>query len=110
MTGRRLSQIYSPFSPATVNRWGAASFLRENFRVHFVSNLELAAKESEAEVDEALRVLLEKGEGSAPTITAETVKEAMGQSQAERREVNVVAVDLRLFDQLCGSGGEEVAQ
>ena len=53
---------------------------------------------------------LEKGENSAPTITAETVKEAMGQSQAERTEVNVVAVDLRLFDQLCGAGGEEVVQ
>jgi hypothetical protein len=34
----------------------------------------------------------------------------MGQSQAERREVNVVAVDLRLFDQLCGAGDEEVVQ
>jgi len=57
-----------------------------------------------------LRVLLEKGEGSAPTITAETVKEAMGQSRAERKEVNVVAVDLRLFDQLFEAGGEEVVQ
>jgi hypothetical protein len=76
----------------------------------YLAILELAAKESEAEVDEALRVLLEKGEGSAPTITAETVKEAMGQSRAERKEVNVVAVDLRLFDQLFEAGGEEVVQ
>ena len=76
----------------------------------YLAILELAAKESEAEVDEALRVLLEKGESSAPTITAETVKEAMGQSQGERTEVNVVAVDLRLFDQLCGAGDEEVVQ
>jgi hypothetical protein len=76
----------------------------------YLAILELAAKESEAEVDEALRVLLEKGEGSAPTITAETVKEAMGQSRAERKEVNVVAVDLRSFDQLFEAGGEEVVQ
>ncbi len=48
----------------------------------YLAILELAAKESEAEVDEALRVLLEKGESSAPRITAETVKEAMGQNQA----------------------------
>jgi hypothetical protein len=76
----------------------------------YLAILELAAKESEAEVDEVLRVLLEKGEGSAPTITAETVKEAMGQSRAERKEVNVVAVDLRLFDELFEAGGEEVVQ
>jgi hypothetical protein len=76
----------------------------------YLAILEMAAKESEVEVDEALRVLLEKGEGSAPTITAETVKEAMGQSRAESKEVNVVAVDLRLFDQLCGAGDEEVVQ
>jgi len=76
----------------------------------YLAILELAAKESEVEVDEALRVLLEKGEGSAPTITAETVREAMGQSRGESKEVNVVAVDLRLFDQLCGAGDEEVVQ
>jgi hypothetical protein len=77
----------------------------------YLQILELAAKENETKVDEALRVLLEKGEGSnALTITAETVKEAMGQRRAEGKEVNVAVVDLRLFDQLCGSEGEEVVQ
>jgi len=72
--------------------------------------LELAAKESETKVDEALRVLLEQGEGSAPAISAKTVKETMEQSGAEGKEVNVATVDLRLFDQLYGAGGEEVVQ
>src|SRR3984893_6193119 len=86
-------------------RLGSRGASKEYLRI-----LELAAKESETKVDEALRVLLEKGEGSAPTITAETVKGAMGQSRAEGEEVNVAPVDLRLFDQLCGTGGEEVVQ
>jgi len=55
-------------------------------------------------------MLLEKAEGSAPTITVETVKEAMEPSRAEGKEVNVAAVDLRLFDQLCGAWDAEVVQ
>src|SRR5438270_1844673 len=65
--------------------------------------LELAAKESEAKVDEALRGLLEKGEG---WVRAEAVRERL--KAAERkgsiREVEVASVDLRVFDELCGSG------
>lgn len=64
--------------------------------------LELAAKESEAKVDEALRGLLEKGEG---WVRAGAVRERL---RAERkgsiRDVQVASVDLRLFDELCGSG------
>jgi hypothetical protein len=90
---------------ALAERLGSRGASKEYLRI-----LELAAKESETKVDETLRVLLEKGESSAPTITAEMIKAAMGQSRAEAKEVNVVAVDLRLFDQLCGAGGDEVVQ
>jgi hypothetical protein len=76
----------------------------------YLGILELAAKESETKVDESLRVLLEKGEGSALTITTKKVKEAMEQSRGEGKEVSVAAVDLRLFDELYGAWGKEVMQ
>jgi hypothetical protein len=54
-------------------------------------------------VDEALRGLLEKGEG---WVRVEAVRERL--RAAERtgsiREVEVASVDLRMFDELCGSG------
>jgi hypothetical protein len=68
----------------------------------YLTILELAAKESAVKVDEALRGLLEKGEG---WVSAEAVRERL---RAERkgsiREVHVASVDLRSFDELCGSG------
>jgi hypothetical protein len=68
----------------------------------YLAILELAAKESETKVDEALGGLLEKGEG---WVRAEAVRERL---RAERkgsiRDVHVASVDLRLFDELCGSG------
>lgn len=68
----------------------------------YLEILELAAKESEAKVDEVLRRLLEKGEG---TVRAETVREALAEECGGRiREVTVATVDLRLFDELCGAG------
>ena len=68
----------------------------------YLEILELAAKESEVKVDEALRGLLEKGEGS---VRAEAVREALrGEGMGSIREVEVASVDLRMFDELCGSG------
>jgi hypothetical protein len=62
--------------------------------------LELAAKESEAKVDEALRVLLEDG---WEAVSAETVKAAMATTTPVLvTVVKVAAVDLRQFDELCG--------
>jgi hypothetical protein len=67
----------------------------------YLTILELAAKESEAKVDEALRGLLAKGEG----VRAEAVREALqGEGMGSIREVEVASVDLRMFDELCGSG------
>ena len=72
--------------------------------------LELAAKESEAKVDESLQALLAKAEGSGTTITVEAVQEAMAESRTGGKEVQVAMVDLRLFDDLCGAGGSESRQ
>jgi hypothetical protein len=61
--------------------------------------LELAAKESEAKVDEALRTLLELSEME---ISARRIEEMLGfEQRVSLREVEVAAVDLRIFDQLC---------
>jgi len=69
----------------------------------YLAILELAAKESEAKVDEALRGLLEKGEG---WVRAEAVREQfrVAERKGSIREVEVASVDLRMFDELCGSG------
>ncbi len=61
--------------------------------------LELAAKESEAKVDEALRTLLELSEVE---ISARRIEEMLGfEQRVSLREVEVAAVDLRIFHQLC---------
>ena len=72
--------------------------------------LELAAKESEAKVDESLQVLLGKGEESSAPITVEAVQAAMGESRTAQKEVEVAPVDLRLFDELYGADGSEKVQ
>jgi hypothetical protein len=47
-------------------------------------------------------VLLGKGEGA---VRAEAVREALrGEGMGSIRDVQVASVDLRLFDELCGSG------
>ena len=64
--------------------------------------LELAARESEAMVDEALRVLLNQADEQ---IGAERIQKMMHvEDRAVLRDVEVAAVDLRLFDQLCSAG------
>jgi len=64
--------------------------------------LELAAKESETKVDEALHLLLEQGAGR---VTAAAVEEAIrAESTPAIREVKVAAVDLERFDELYGAG------
>lgn len=63
--------------------------------------LELAAKESEAKVDEALRTLLELSEME---ISARRIEEMLGfEQRVSLREVEVAPVDLRIFDQLCAT-------
>jgi hypothetical protein len=60
--------------------------------------LELAAKESESRVDEALRTLLQQ---SDEPISAESVESMLGVvSSASRRDVKIAAIDLRIFDRL----------
>jgi len=64
--------------------------------------LELAAKESETKVDEALHLLLEE---SASSVTANAVEEAIrAESTPAMREVKVAVVDLGRFDELYGAG------
>lgn len=71
-------------------RLGARSS-REYLRI-----LELAAKESEAKVDEALHRLLADG----GAVTANAVEEATRRDSPALREVRVAAVDLGRFDEL----------
>ena len=60
--------------------------------------LEVAARESEAGVDQALRTLLADGHAK---ITAEAVKGLLDvQSSSPLRDVEIGAVDLNAFDQL----------
>jgi len=64
--------------------------------------LEMAAKESETKVDETLRTLLEVGEGE---VTAEAINARLRLgSDVAMQEVQVAAVDLGQFDELCGAG------
>jgi hypothetical protein len=61
--------------------------------------LELAARESEARVDEALQTLLDLADGE---MSAQRIKAMLAvEHRASLREVEVAAIDLRLFDQLC---------
>jgi hypothetical protein len=90
---------------ALTEKLGSRGASKEYLRI-----LELAAKEGETKVEEAIRVLLEKGEGSCVVITVEAVRDAMGHSRLNAREVKVAAVDLRVFDELCGAGEPEIVQ
>jgi transcriptional regulator CtsR len=64
--------------------------------------LELAAKESESMVDEALCTLLQQSDDSIHNpISVDAVETLLGvTSSASRRDVKVVAIDLRIFDRL----------
>jgi hypothetical protein len=64
----------------------------------YLKILELAAKDSEVKVDEALRSLLEGDE----EISAKGIEAMLGFERGGAvRDVHVAAVDLGLFDQLC---------
>jgi hypothetical protein len=63
--------------------------------------LELAAKDSEVKVDEVLRVLLA---GSEEEVSAQGIAAMLGVDRsAAVRDVQVAAVDLGVFDQLCSA-------
>jgi hypothetical protein len=65
----------------------------------YLKILELAAKDSEVQVDEALRALLE---GGIEEISAKRIEAMLGFHCGDVvRDVQVAAVDLGLFDQLC---------
>ena len=65
----------------------------------YLKILELAAKDSEVQVDESLRSLLE---GGIEEISAERIETMLGFQRGDAvRDVQVAAVDLGLFDQLC---------
>ena len=76
----------------------------------YLGILELAAKEGEAKVDDSLQALLAKAEGSNTMITREAVQEAMAEGRTSTKDVAVAMVDLRLFDELCETGGSERMQ
>ena len=82
-------------------RRGRAQGSKEYLRI-----LELAAKDSEVKVDEVLRVLLAGGEEE---ISAQGIAAMLGVDRsAAVRDVQVAAVDLGVFDQLCSA--QEVLQ
>ena len=78
----------------------------------YLKVLELAAKEGETRVDEALRVLLEKAEESGSRVSAEVVAAMLAGDPvlSAAAEVGVQAVSLVSFDELYGSGVEETIQ
>jgi hypothetical protein len=65
----------------------------------YLKILELAAKDSEVQVDEALRALLE---GGIEEISAERIETMLSFHRGDTaRDVQVATVDLGLFDELC---------
>jgi hypothetical protein len=65
----------------------------------YLKILELAAKDSEVQVDEALRALLE---GGIEEISAKRIETMLSFHRGDTaRDVQVAAVDLGLFDELC---------
>jgi hypothetical protein len=78
--------------------------LRANKR--YLEVLELAAKEGEARVDEALRCLLEQGEIGEGKLNAEAVLAVLNQNQsiAPPTSIDVAEVSLASFDELLGNG------
>ncbi|HET7872686.1 MAG TPA: IS21 family transposase [Terriglobales bacterium] len=77
----------------------------------YLEILEMAAKEGEARVDEALRCLLEQGEIGEGKLTAEAVRALLNQGAAlpPVTAVDVSQVSLAAFDELLG-GASEVLQ
>jgi len=86
-----------------------AAPLRANKR--YLEILELAAKEGEARVDEALRILLQEGEMGEGKLNADVVAGVLaeGATVPPVTVVEVTEVSLAAFDQLLG-GSTEVVQ
>jgi hypothetical protein len=78
--------------------------LRANKR--YLEVLELAAKEGEARVDEALGYLLEQGEPGEGKLNAEAVRAILNESGSmpPATSINVADVSLESFDELLGGG------
>jgi hypothetical protein len=65
----------------------------------YLQILELAAKESETQVDEILRITLEQSDAE---ITAKVIADNLGiEGHVSKRDVQVEIIDLEVFDQLC---------
>ena len=86
-----------------------AAPLRANKR--YLELLQLAAREGEARVDDALRCLLEQGEMGDGKLNPEAVRELLDTSAQlpSVTSVSVAEIPLASFDELLG-GGSEVAQ
>jgi hypothetical protein len=68
----------------------------------YLQILELAARESETQIDEALRITLEQSDAE---ITAKALAASLGvDGRASIRDVQVEMIDLGTFDQLCEIG------
>jgi len=78
----------------------------------YLEILELAAKEGEARVDEALRALLEEGEIGEGKLHAEVILELLNQDARipPATQVEVAEVTLSSFDELLGGTAAEVLQ
>jgi hypothetical protein len=78
--------------------------LRANKR--YLEVLELAAKEGEARVDEALRCLLEQGEMGEGKLNAEAVLALLNEKRSipPATRIDVAEVSLASFDELLGDG------
>jgi hypothetical protein len=78
--------------------------LRANKR--YLEVLELAAKEGEARVDEALRYLLEQGEMGEGKLNSEAVLALLNENQSipPATSIDVAEVSLASFDELLGDG------
>jgi hypothetical protein len=78
--------------------------LRANKR--YLEVLELAAKEGEARVDEALRCLLEQGEMGEGKLNSEAVLALLNENRSipPATSIDVVEVSLATFDELLGDG------
>jgi hypothetical protein len=97
----RFRMVFDVLSERLSSRGASKEYLRI---------LELAAKEGEAKVEESLQILLERVAAGNLMITADAVRDAMGQRHVNGTEVKVATVDLRLFDELCGADEPKVVQ
>ena len=74
----------------------------------YLEILEVAAKDGEVRVDEALRCLLEQGDISEGKLNAEAVRAMLHQADLlpPATQVTVADISLAIFDELLGSGSE----